>query len=140
MRNFYVAAGVGFVHIFTGLLIFASLDPSAITHTTPIAIMSRFLGSPYVTAAVLISVGIPAIIPMLKPGICRLGFILLVAPQQVLLFTHAASAIWSISVGHYADGYVPAGGSLFIFADQIWLLTLVAFHTVEYMRTHEEEF
>ena len=35
--------------------------------------------------------------------------------------------------GHYHDGYVPDGGSAFIFADQIWLLMVVVVHTFEYV-------
>ena len=140
MRNFYVAAGIGLVHILTALAIFASDDPSAIAHTTPIAFMYKFFGNPYIIVLVLIAAGVPAMIPFFKMSIQRITFVLLVGPQQLLLFSHAASAIWAISVGHYADGYIPVGGALFIFADQIWLLALVAFHTVEYIRTHEEEF
>jgi hypothetical protein len=39
----------------------------------------------------------------------------------------------SIMTGHYHDGYVPNGGSAFIFADQIWLLMAVIVHTLEYI-------
>jgi hypothetical protein len=39
----------------------------------------------------------------------------------------------SIMTGHYHDGYVPNGGSAFIFADQIWLLMVVIVHTLEYI-------
>ncbi len=37
--------------------------------------------------------------------------------------------------GHYPDGYVPEGGSIFIFVDQIWLMTIIFWHTMEYWTT-----
>ena len=46
---------------------------------------------------------------------------------------HFVSAGVSIMAGHYHDGYVPNGGSAFIFADQIWLLMVVIVHTLEYI-------
>jgi len=47
-----------------------------------------------------------------------------------------ATAVFVINAilnGHYHDGYVPDGGSAFIFADQIWLLMVVVIHTLEYI-------
>jgi hypothetical protein len=46
---------------------------------------------------------------------------------------HFVSAGVAIMDGHYHDGYVPNGGSAFIFADQIWLLMVVVVHTLEYI-------
>jgi hypothetical protein len=48
---------------------------------------------------------------------------------------HFVSAVTTIVSGQYPDGYIPAGGSAFILADQIWLLTIVAAHTFEYVES-----
>jgi hypothetical protein len=42
------------------------------------------------------------------------------------------SVIVSASLGYYPDGYVPEGKGLFILVDQIWLLMLCMWHTIEY--------
>jgi hypothetical protein len=68
---------------------------------------------------------------MLQPR--RIWFMLLILPQQCLLLMHFVSAAIAIISGHYHDGYVPDGGSAFIFADQIWLLMVVVVHTFEYI-------
>ena len=46
---------------------------------------------------------------------------------------HFVSAVLATMAGHYHDGYVPSGGTAFIFADQIWLLMVVVVHTLEYI-------
>jgi hypothetical protein len=43
--------------------------------------------------------------------------------------------MFTVIAGHYPDGYVPAGGSFFIFAGQAWLLMIVMFHTAEYIES-----
>ena len=40
-------------------------------------------------------------------------------PQQTLLIITAIGAVCFAAMGHYADGYAPAGGRLFILADQL---------------------
>src|SRR5215831_5940777 len=40
------------------------------------------------------------------------------APQQMLVMVTAIGAGTETILGHYADGYVPDGGSVFILADQ----------------------
>lgn len=40
-------------------------------------------------------------------------------PQQTLLAVTAIGALSFAFMGHYADGYAPAGGQLFILADQL---------------------
>ena len=62
-------------------------------------------------------------------------FMALLLPQQCLLLMHFVSAVTTIVSGQYPDGYIPAGGSAFILADQIWLLTIVAAHTFEYVES-----
>jgi hypothetical protein len=74
-----------------------------------------------------------AIIPYCMREPRRSWFMLLILPQQCLLLMHFVSAGVSIMAGHHHDGYVPNGGSAFIFADQIWLLMVVIVHTLEYI-------
>jgi hypothetical protein len=81
--------------------------------------------------SILIMTAVLAIIPYLMREPRRRS--LLILPQQCLLLMHFVSAGVAIMDGHYHDGYVPNGGSAFIFADQIWLLMVVVVHTLEYI-------
>jgi hypothetical protein len=53
-------------------------------------------------------------------------------PQQALLITTALGALYFAGIGHYADGYIPAGGHLFIFADQLPRILFAATHAVAF--------
>lgn len=139
-RNFLIFIGVAAVHILTGLDILISNYPEAVVRTTPLSLIQFVVGGPYAIAFLLILAGALAIVPFCMLVLSRMTFILFVALQQVLLLSHAGSVVWAVLTGHYPDGYVPVGGTFFIFADQIWLLMLVVFHTIEYVRKQEEEF
>ena len=78
-----------------------------------------------------------AVIPFMWPTANRWAFMVLLAPQQILLLSHLMSIEMALFSGHYADGYIPKGGAYFIFADQIWLLMVIAFHTLEYAETYK---
>ena len=68
-----------------------------------------------------------AVIPFMWPTANRWAFMVLLAPQQILLLSHLMSIEMALFSGHYADGYIPKGGAYFIFADQIWLLMVIFF-------------
>jgi len=53
-------------------------------------------------------------------------------PQQMLLFITAAGALYFAVSGHYADGYVPLGGGVFILADQLPRLLFCLVHSVAF--------
>jgi hypothetical protein len=76
-----------------------------------------------------------AVAPFLRRPPTRSFFMAMVAPQQALLLSHLVSVMFAVITGRYPDGYAPAGGSFFIFADQSWLLMIVIFHTAEYIES-----
>jgi hypothetical protein len=51
-------------------------------------------------------------------------------PQQTLLMITAIGAVCFASLGHYADGYEPGGGGLFILADQLPRILFAIVHGV----------
>ena len=131
LRHFFVTPGVAVAHALSGLAIFAGA--ASVLKTTPLYLLGSIVPNPAVAASILIATATLAIIPYLTGETRRLWFMLLILPQQCLLLMHFVSAVLAIMAGHYHDGYIPSGGSAFIFADQIWLLMVVVVHTLEYI-------
>jgi hypothetical protein len=131
LRHFFVTPGVAAAHALSGVAILAGAE--SVLKTTPLYILGLIVPNPINVAFVLVITAVLAVIPYLmrEPG--RSWFMLLILPQQCLLLMHFVSAGVAILSGHYHDGYVPNGGSAFIFVDQIWLLTVVVVHTFEYV-------
>jgi hypothetical protein len=131
LRHFFVTPGVAAAHALSGVAIFAGAE--SVLKTTPLYLLGLIVQNPIYVAFILIITAVLAITPyfMRKPP--RSWFMLLILPQQCLLLMHFVSAGVAIMAGHYHDGYVPNGGSAFIFADQIWLLMVVVVHTLEYI-------
>ena len=131
LRHFFVTPGVAAAHALSGLAIFAGA--ASVLKTTPLYLLGSIVPNPAVAASILIATATLAIIPYLTGETRRIWFMLLILPQQCLLLMHFVSAVLAIMAGHYHDGYIPSGGSAFIFADQIWLLMVVVVHTLEYI-------
>jgi hypothetical protein len=131
LRHFFVTPGVAAAHALSGMAIFAGA--ASVLKTTPLYLLGSIVPNPTVAAIVLIATAALAIIPYLRREPRRSWFMLLILPQQCLLLMHFVSAVIAIMTGQYHDGYVPDGGSAFIFADQIWLLMVVVVHTLEYI-------
>ena len=131
LRHFFVTPGVAAAHALSGAAIFAGAD--SVLKTTPLYILGLIVQNPINVAFILVITAVLAVIPYLMREPRRSWFMLLILPQQCLLLMHFVSAGVAIMVGHYHDGYIPAGGSAFIFADQIWLLMVVVVHTFEYI-------
>jgi hypothetical protein len=124
--------GVAIIHIFSGLIVLCGIGP--VLKTTPLALMTLATGGDnYVIAMILIVTGLVAIIPFFF-NVSKEVFVSCIASQQVLLIIHFFSAAIAIFFGHYADGYVPAGGSYFIAVDQSWLIMITIWHTIIYYR------
>jgi len=135
LRLFTVGAAVAIVHLVTGLAIWLG-NASYALHTTPINLISIAFGnSPSTVGSVLIITALLALIPFLVKEPNRGLLVACIFPQQVLLFLHLFSIFGALITGHYPDGYVPNGGSIFIFIDQLWLMTIVFWHTMEYWTT-----
>jgi hypothetical protein len=131
LRHFFVTPGVAAAHTLSGVAIFAGAE--SVLNTTPLYILGLIVQNPIGVAFILIIAAVLAIIPYFMREPRRSWFMLLILPQQCLLLMHFVSAGIAILNGHYHDGYVPNGGSAFIFADQIWLLMVVVVHTLEYV-------
>jgi hypothetical protein len=132
LHHFFVTPGVASAHALSGFAILAGAE--SVLKTTPLYILGLIVRHPSTAAFILIVASVLAITPYLMREPRRRWFMMLVLPQQCLLLMHFVSAVIAIMVGHYHDGYVPSGGSAFIFADQIWLLmVVVVVHTLEYI-------
>ena len=126
-RFFSIAVGVAAVHFLSGIVI---LINAKALHTTPLSLLSYVLSErPWAISFVLIATSILAVLPFVLKPQNHLVFMLLVAPQQILLVAHFASAFLAIMFGQYPDGYTPDGGSAFIFVDQVWLLMVAVVFT-----------
>ena len=134
LRHFFVTPGVAAAHALSGLAIFAGAE--SVLKTTPLYLLGLIVQNSFNVAIILIVTAVLAVIPYLMRKPRRSWFMLLILPQQCLLLMHFVSAGVAIMAGHYHDGYVPSGGSAFIFADQIWLLMVVIVHTLEYISRH----
>ena len=133
LRYFIIAVAVAAVHLFTGIALL--IGGRALLATTPLHFTADLFGNRHVVAAVLMTAAIMAVVPFLILHPPRLLFVLMLAPQQILLSLHFVSVVTAIAAGQYPDGYVPAGGAYFIFADQAWLLMVIAVHTWGYIET-----
>jgi hypothetical protein len=131
LRHFFVTPGVAAAHALSGVAIFAGAD--SVLKTTPLYLFGLIVQNAIIAAIILIVTAVLAVIPYMIREPRRSWFMLLILPQQCLLLMHFVSAGVAIMAGHYHDGYVPSGGSAFIFADQIWLLMVVIVHTLEYI-------
>jgi hypothetical protein len=131
LRFFSIAVGVAAVHFCSGVVI---LINAKALHTTPLSLLAHVLSErSWATSFVLIVTSILAVLPFVLKTKNHLVFVLLIAPQQILLLVHFMSAFLAIMFGQYPDGYAPDGGSAFIFVDQVWLLMVVVLHTFEYI-------
>lgn len=130
MRLFAVGVGVAVIHIYNGVSIL--LGYKAIAEITPVAFLTHLIGNITAVGVVLIVVGLLALRPFMVGNIGRVGFILCVAPQQVVLLMHSVSVIVATVTGHYPDGYAPADGGVFISNDQAaWVVVSIG-HTYKY--------
>ena len=132
-RHVPIATWVGGAHVLTGFAVL--LGGRGVMRATPLSFLSDHVSNDIsIVAAMLFFAGMFAIVPAFK-RVTHPIFMLLVAPQQLLLLSHLISAEIAIVSGHYPDGYFPSGGSWFIMADQLWVLVIVLFHTMEYTET-----
>lgn len=124
-RNWMVITAI-VVHSIWGILLLFSSAP---LHTTPLAespSSNRFLASfIYLGSSLLASLSF--VFRRLETNILGL---LMVIPQQYLLMLSAFTGVLCGIRGQYPDGYVPAGGALFIWSDQAWAIVGMFAHTL----------
>ena len=101
----------------------------AADNSIPIAsLLNAFQGQRITLAATMLLAALLALrVARQRPGLVAI-FVLI--PQQSLLVITAIGAFAYACMGHYADGYVPAGGGLFIFADQLPRVLFAITHLV----------
>lgn len=129
LRFFTLAIGVAIAHFVSGILIITG--GKSVAKTVPLALLGDLCDNVYVLGTSLIVASIFAVWAFLGER-SRLKTLLMLAPQQFILALSLLSAMVAIITGTYSDGYVPVGGWLFISADQIWLITMCFWHTIEY--------
>ena len=128
LRFFTLALGVAMAHLYCGLVIL--LGTPVVVKVAPLALLS-FLSANWL-GVLLIAASLAAFFAFTFPKLRTLYIIWLIAPQQIFLLFSLVSVLLSIYSGHYPDGYPPDGDGLFISVDQIWLLTVCFWHTIEY--------
>lgn len=128
LRFFTLALGVAAIHLYSALIIL--LGTTVVIHTTPLALLTFI--PPNWAAVLMIASSIAAFGAFAFPNLNSRQVIWLILPQQLLLMLTMISVGLAIYTGHYPDGYVPAGEGLFISVDQIWCLTFVFWHIIEY--------
>ena len=79
------------------------------------------------TATMLLSALLALSVAVQRPGFLAIFTLI---PQQTLLLITAIGAVAFAAMGHYADGYQPSGGGLFIGADQLPRILLAISHSV----------
>jgi hypothetical protein len=127
LRHFFVTPGVAAAHALSGLAIFAGAE--SVLKTTPLYLLGLIVHKPIQRCYY----------PDRDRRSCNNTLFYaraaskMILPQRYLLLMHLMSAGVAIMAGQYHDGYVPNGGSAFIFADQIRLLMVVVVHTLEYI-------
>lgn len=123
---------IGMAHIVCGWLV--GTEP-AVARVTPLHLLGRLCeplqpgGTEMALSAVLLSVGVAAVIGVFVSATSPWRFWLLV-PQQGVLGLQLISINLAVWNGIYPDGYMPAGGWRFILGDQIWALGLSSAYVI----------
>jgi hypothetical protein len=121
-QRFPAAIVVLAAHFITGTLIVFGVGQEALRDTPMLSLISMICNyNAEAVGFVLIMTALFAALPFTMV-VSRETFVFCIAPQQILLSLHCASAVITISSGHYFDGYAPPGGSYFILINQIWFI------------------
>jgi hypothetical protein len=105
-----------------------SAGPAALS-----ALSDDFGGSAPTAGAFLIVSFFFTIVAAVRPPL-----VWLVVVQLGVSVVYAIGGLAAIARGSYADGYVPAGGSFFIFNDQVMAITLLSIHAVAAVKQFAE--
>jgi hypothetical protein len=97
---------------------FILAESKAADTSIPIASLLDAFGGHRITlvATMLVSAFLALTVAGQRPGVLAIFALI---PQQTLLVITAIGAVGFAVMGHYADGYEPSGGGLFIGADQL---------------------
>lgn len=97
---------------------FILAESKAADTSIPIASLLDAFGGHRITlvATMLVSALLALTVAGQRPGVLAIFALI---PQQTLLVITAIGALGFAVMGHYADGYEPSGGGLFIGADQL---------------------
>ena len=108
---------------------FILAQSKAADNSIPIASLLDAFGGRRITltATMLLSALLALSVAVQRPGFLAIFALI---PQQTLLVITAIGAVAFAAMGHYADGYQPSGGGLFIGADQLPRILLAISHSV----------
>jgi hypothetical protein len=108
---------------------FILAESKAADNSIPIASLLDAFGGRRITlaATMLLSALLALSVAVQRPGLLAIFALI---PQQTLLVITAIGAVAFAAMGHYADGYQPSGGGLFIGADQLPRILLAISHSV----------
>ena len=113
-----------FVVICTGVVLhmaqaaFVALTDAANQSIGMNALLSITAGRPGPLAVILLAASALALAPIFVFNSRALAVAALF-PSQSMFFVTAGAALFASIIGQYADGYIPKGGGLFIFVDQL---------------------
>lgn len=113
------------LHLFWASCLLIDLSPLGVN---AINALHRFIQPPPLLIATLVSVAVLAGIGIFHRN--RWAVLLLI-PQQIILFMSASGALQSAWLGQFADGVMRP--HTFIATDQIYSILLAVFHTVAIM-------
>lgn len=134
----WIAFTAGFVHTICGILLL--LEPSVL-QATPLETIAGFvrplsretgIAETTMAGGFLLFVGPTALLAAFWGS--TLTRLILIIPQQFALILQLVSINAAVLSGTYPDGYVPAGGWMFILADQLWAWSASLAHTFEAIR------
>ena len=108
---------------------FILAESKAADTSIPIASLLDAFGGHRITlvATMLVSALLALTVAGQRPGVLAIFALI---PQQTLLVITAIGAVAFAAMEHYADGYEPSGGGLFIGADQLPRILLALSHAV----------
>jgi hypothetical protein len=134
LRFFTLAIAVAAAHFMTAATLLTAA--SASLRVTPLVIIGDLLlGNVAAVIIVLFVSSTLACIPFAMPKPVRRDLLLFVTPQQALVILHIFAAVWVVASGRYPDGYYPTDRWHFIAVDQVWVLTICFWHTIEFLLT-----
>jgi hypothetical protein len=131
-KTMFVALLVGLAHIISGIAVLSNGNALDVTPLASLSLAASSIGFQHgFVGSILLGAGLMAVTGSnLNVALPRITHAVLFLPQQILLLFQAWTISEAISVGHYPDGYIPAGGAWFILTDQVWAWVLAVSHSI----------
>ncbi len=126
------AWAIGIAHVISGVCIIIAPEALMVSSLAGLNWITTIYSSASVIGGVLIIIfgGMAVAAGTHSFPIATDWRVRMIAPQVFLLVFALASIITAIAKGHFPDGYVPKGGSVFILADQSIVAVVAIFHVL----------